>query len=194
MVTQKELLEKNFNDTKLAAQITKDITSSLSVETIVDKVYQNVNKLMAAESFGIGIYNIDKQTIEFSGFIERNEKIDFIEFAISDKNRYAVWCFENEKEIIINDNKNEYKKYIQVHKAPIVGKSPESLVYLPLFTKEKKIGVLTVQSFTKNAYSDYHVNILKNIGLSIAIALDNAYLYQNLEEKVNSGISTSTVR
>ena len=185
VVTQKELLEKNFNDTKLAAQITKDITSSLSVETIVDKVYQNVNKLMAAESFGIGIYNIDKQTIEFSGFIERNEKIDFIEFAISDKNRYAVWCFENEKEIIINDNKNEYKKYIQVHKAPIVGKSPESLVYLPLFTKEKKIGVLTVQSFTKNAYSDYHVNILKNIALSIAIALDNAYLYQNLEEKVN---------
>lgn len=32
-------------------------------------------------------------------------------------------------------------------KAPVAGQSPESIIYLPLFTKEKKIGVITVQSF-----------------------------------------------
>jgi hypothetical protein len=71
-----------------------------------------------------------------------------------------------------------------VRLAPLGGHSPLSLIYLPLFTKEKKIGVLTVQSFSKHAYSEFHVNILKNLALSIAIALDNASLYENLEEKV----------
>lgn len=184
VIKQKELLEKNFQDTKLVAQMTKDISSSLSVETIVSKVYQNINTLMNSESFGIGLYNPVAHSLQFPGFIERNEKMPFFEFHCSDKDRYAVWCFDNEKEIIINDNRTEYSKYIKVLKAPVAGKSPESLIYLPLFTKDKKIGVLTVQSFTKDAYSEYQVNILRNLALSIAIALDNASLYENLEEKV----------
>ena len=181
---QKEQLEKNFQDTKLIAQITKDISASLSVETIVSKVYENVNTLMSAESFGIGLYNPKTESLQFPGFIERSEKMPFFEFFLKDKDRYAVYCFDNEKEVIINDNRLEYNKYIKVLKVPVAGQSPESIIYLPLFTKEKKIGVLTVQSFSKNAYSDYQVNILKNLALSIAIALDNASLYENLEEKV----------
>lgn len=181
---QKEQLEKNFLDTELVAQITKDITSSLSVETIVSKVYENVNNLMSAESFGIGLYNNETQSLQFPGFIERSEKMPFFEFFLADKNRYAVYCFDNEKEVVINDNRKEYNKYLKELKAPVAGQSPESIIYLPLFTKEKKIGVLTVQSFTKNSYSDYQVNILRNLALSVAIALDNASLYENLEEKV----------
>lgn len=177
-------IEKNYNDTKLIAQITKDITASLSVETIVSKVYENVNTLMSAESFGIGLYNQATESLQFPGFIERRTKMDFFEFFLRDKDRYAVFCFENEKEVVINDNRNEYNKYIKVLKTPVAGQSPESIIYLPLFTKEKKIGVLTVQSFTKNAYNEYQVNILRNLALSIAIALDNASLYENLEEKV----------
>ncbi len=181
---QKELLEKNFNDIKLTAEITKDIASSLSVENIVSTVYEKVNNLMPAESFGIGLYNPATESLQFPGFIEASKKMDFFEFFLHDKERYAVWCFEKEKEIVMNDVANEYTKYIKARLAPIAGKSPNSLIYLPLFTKEKKIGVLTVQSLSTNAYSEFHLNILKNLALSIAIALDNAGLYQNLEEKV----------
>ena len=186
---QKELLEKNFNDIKLTAEITKDIASSLSVENIVSTVYEKVNNLMSAESFGIGIYNPATESLQFPGFIEQSNKMDFFEFFLKDKDRYAVWCFDNEKEIIINDVEVEYDKYIKVRLAPVAGSSPLSLIYLPLFTKEKKIGVLTVQSFAKNSYSEFHVNILKNLALSIAIALDNAGLYENLEEKVKERTS-----
>jgi transcriptional regulator with GAF, ATPase, and Fis domain len=181
---QKELLEKNFNDIKITAEITKDIASSLSVENIVSTVYEKVNNLMSAESFGIGIYNPLTESLQFPGFIEQSQKMDFFEFFLKDKERYAVWCFDNEKEIVINDVEVEYSKYLKVRLAPLAGHSPLSLIYLPLFTKEKKIGVLTVQSFSKHAYSEFHVNILKNLALSIAIALDNAGLYENLEEKV----------
>ena len=186
---QKELLEKNFNDIKLTAEITKDIASSLSVENIVSTVYEKVNNLMSAESFGIGIYNPLTESLQFPGFIEQSQKMDFFEFFLKDKERYAVWCFDKEKEIVINDVEVEYSKYLKVRLAPLGGHSPLSLIYLPLFTKEKKIGVLTVQSFSKDAYSEFHVNILKNLALSIAIALDNAGLYENLEEKVKERTS-----
>ncbi|MGZ4038463.1 MAG: GAF domain-containing protein [Bacteroidia bacterium] len=181
---QKEQLEKNFQDTKLVAQITKDLSSSLSLETIVSKVYENVNNLMSAESFGIGLYNSQTKSIQFNGYIEHSEKMPFFEFPVSDKNRLAVYCFEKESEIIINDLQKEYNKYIKNLGAPVAGGSPESIVYIPLFNKDKKIGVITVQSFIKHAYSDYQISILRNLALSISIALDNASLYENLEEKV----------
>lgn len=69
-------------------------------------------------------------------------------------------------------------------KAPVSGKDSSSIVYIPLYAKGKIIGVFTVQSFEKNAYSEYQFNILKNLAVSIGIALDNANLYQNLEQKV----------
>jgi serine phosphatase RsbU (regulator of sigma subunit)/putative methionine-R-sulfoxide reductase with GAF domain len=181
---QKELLEKNFNDVKLSAEIAKAIASSLSVETIVSKVYENVRSILNAESFGIGLYNEQNQTIGFSGFIEKGEKLPYVEVSLNDKERYAVMCFEKDLEVIINDHQKDYIKYTNHLKKSIVGELPESLIYLPLYTKEKKIGVVTAQCFTKNAFQDFHVNILKNMALSIAIALDNASLYQNLEVKV----------
>ncbi len=184
VIKQKELLEKNFNDVKLSAEIAKDIAASLSVETIVAKVYDNVKSIVNAESFGIGLYNPETKTIQFSGFIEKGEKLPFVEIPITESERYAVISFDREIEIIINDHEKEYIKYTKELKKSLVGEFPESLVYLPLYTKEKKIGVLTAQSFSKNSFLEYQVNILKNIALSIATAMDNANLYQNLEQKV----------
>ena len=184
VIKQKELIEKNFNDVKMSAEIAKVIASSLSVETIVSQVYQNLQSIVKAESFGIGLYNEENKTIGFSGFIEKGEKLPFVFVTMEDKERYAVMCFEKDMEIVINDHAKEYIKYTKNFKKSIVGETPESLVYLPLYTKEKKIGVLTAQCFAKNAYQDYQINILRNMALSIAIALDNASLYENLEHKV----------
>ena len=60
---------------------------------------------------------------------------------------------------------------------------PESILYLPLTTKHEVIGVITVQSFQKNAYTDYHVNILRNIAVYTAIALENADALQQIENQ-----------
>lgn len=181
---QKEQLEKNFNDTKLVAQISKVITASLSVETIVSMAYENINNLMNAESFGIGLYNAKSQSLQFNGFIERANKMPFFEFFLKDKDRFAVWCFEHEQEMLMNDVENDYQKYIKDLGKPIFGDAPKSVIYMPLFSKEKKIGVITVQSFSKNAFSEYQLNILRNIANSVAIAVDNAALYEDMEGKV----------
>ncbi len=57
---------------------------------------------------------------------------------------------------------------------------PKSVVYLPLWNKDKTIGVMSAQSFKKEAYSDYHVNMLRNLAAFSAIALENADAYRRL--------------
>jgi signal transduction histidine kinase len=50
--------------------------------------------------------------------------------------------------------------------------------------------VITTQSFTKDAYTEYHVNLLRNLANYAAIALDNASAYRRLNATLNELQST----
>ncbi len=76
--------------------------------------------------------------------------------------------------------------------APHEGKQSVSLIYLPLLIKQKKLGVITVQSFQQNAYSDYHLFMLRNIAIYTAIALENAESFETLNQTVVRLQSTQT--
>ncbi len=183
-ITQKkEEIERSYKNISILSEIEQEITSSLSIEKIIEKVYENVNKIMCADVLCIGIPNLAKNTIEFPGFIERGVKYSS-SYSLNDDTRFPVLCYKNRQEIFINDLRNEYKNYIPYIPVPLVGDRPESIIYLPLFSKGKVIGVITVESFKKNAYTRYHLDMLKSLAVYIAIALENAKLYENLEERV----------
>ncbi len=180
-----EEIEKNYNDTRLLGEIAKELSSSLSIETIVSSVYKNINRLMRTDSFGIALFDPQNYVLEFNGFRENNELVPNFQIDVTDLNRLGSLCFHNKQEIVINDFVNEHSKYITLEVKPIYGKATSSIIYLPLYSKKEAIGVITVQSLEKDSYTNYHLSILKNLAVSIGIALDNANLYQNLEEKVN---------
>ncbi|HYG50669.1 MAG TPA: GAF domain-containing protein, partial [Flavobacteriales bacterium] len=177
-------IDKAYQDTKLLGQISKEISASLSVETIVAAVYTHVNALMDAASFGIGIYNPEDNCLHFPGFLEDGQRLENVKFNVAD-DRIASWCFKNRKEIFTNNYPRDYHKYVKELKQVVAGKRSHSIIYLPLFSKEKLVGVITIQSYQENAYTEYHMDILRNLSHSIASAMENAVLYASLEEKVN---------
>jgi len=184
VMQQKQEIEKAYQDVEMLSGIGKDITSTLSVEGIIEKVYKNVNTLMDASVFFIGIYNEKEQCIDFKGAKEKGKTFPQFHYNLDDDTRIAVWCFKNQKEVFMNDYQNERGNYLSKIKDVVVGDPPESIMYLPLNYKQKRIGVITVQSFEKNAYTDYHLKILQNIAVYSAIALENAHLHENTELEV----------
>ena len=62
---------------------------------------------------------------------------------------------------------------------------PHSLIYLPLIVKDKIIGLISVQSYHKDAYTSYHLNILKTIASYASAALYNAQSYMALQNTLN---------
>jgi len=184
---QKEELEKSFHSVKLLSEIGKQIISSLSVEKIIETVYENVNKLMDASSFWIGIYNASEQRLDYPMGIEKGKKLPFAFYNLTEDDRLPVWSFKNQKEVFVNDYLKEYHNYIPsgTPPMPVVGDSPESSIWYPLISKDRKtFGILTIQSFQKNSYVEYHLNIVRNLAVFTSIALENALLYEQVEQKV----------
>jgi len=186
LAVQKENLQQSYNNVEQLGEIGRKITSSLSVEKIISTVYDNVNSLMDASVFGIGIYNHALKRIEFPATYEDGEALPFYANAIDDENRFAVKCFNSGTEIIMGDINKEHSNYIQQVLTPHEGKQAVSLIYLPLIVKDMRLGVITVQSFQHNAYSDYHLFMLRNIAVYTAIALENAESFETLNETVST--------
>lgn len=183
VVERTQEIDKAYQNTKLIGQISRDIAEALSIEKIISKVYGNINTLMDATCFGIGIYDPIAESIKMPGFIENGESMKDFEYKIGD-DRLATWCFNNRKEIFISNYFEEYNKYIKGIQNPVSGKDSASIIYLPLWLKDRVVGLITVQSYEKNVYSEYHMDILRGLATTIAAAIENAKLYESLEDKV----------
>ncbi len=177
-------LETQSNDLVVLSDLGKQIISQLSVETINNTVYEIINNMMDAAGFGIGVVTEDNKKLTFPGYIENGVVLNSSGYDLDDNDRLAPLCFNQEVDIIINDYELELNKYIKKRLNPVVGASVQSIIYLPLKIGNKKVGVLTVQSFNVNAYSEYNVNLVKNLAVYCAIAIENANYYKKLEERV----------
>jgi len=175
---QKNNIQKTYESFTTLSEIGKDITSSLSMEEIIEKAYDNVNKLMDASAFAIGVYNKANHFLEFNGAIEKGQKLASAKDNLK-KDSYASICFKNDKKVIIN-SAEDVRKYVDKEVSSVSGDETVSLVYLPLKTGSRVIGVLTVQSFEENAYGEYELNILETLATYTAIALENARSFENL--------------
>ncbi|MBN1154611.1 GAF domain-containing protein [candidate division KSB1 bacterium] len=175
-------IHEQKNNVEQLSRIGRDITENLSIKGIIDTVYKNVNTMMNASVFGIGLYQEDQKHIVFPATKEKGETLPEFTVPLSDDDRLAVWCLKNQKDVFINDYSTDYVNYIRDLKPPMAGENPESILYLPLLHKDRTIGVITAQSFSKNAYTEYHLNILRNLAAYSAIALENADAYRQVNE------------
>lgn len=183
IASQAEVLRDAYSNLALLSEIGKDITNSLDVQTIAEKVYENVNTLMDASIFGIGLYDPATDSLIFSGIKEFRQVLQTMSVPVNEDNRLATICFNRQEEIYISNFPEEYSKYIQDPILTIKGSNSISIIYQPLTMGETRMGVLTVQTNKPNAYNQYHLNITRNISIYTAIALENAKAYHELSIK-----------
>ncbi len=183
-------LDMAFVNIRTLNEIGKKITSTLNIESIQDIVYEHVNSLMDATSFLIMFYNEPDQKLECKLSIEKGVKLPPFEIQMSEKNRFAVWCVDNASPVFMNDIDLEWNKYVSFRAKPAAGEVVSSLIYLPIMIESRIVGVISAQSFKKNAYSQYQLDMLLNLANFVAIAFDNAFAYEKIN-KANSDLKAA---
>jgi signal transduction histidine kinase/DNA-binding response OmpR family regulator len=175
---------------ELLSGIGREITASLDFETIFGKLYERVNQLADADVFGVGLYHPERQQIEYRLAIEEGKRYAPYTRDTSDPDQLPVWCIQHRQPVFINDLAVDHKNYVSRHEEKSqrledgsMSKTPQSLIYLPLEAKDRVLGLITIQSFEKNAYTDHHLNVMQSLASYTAVALDNAAAYRQLNEQ-----------
>lgn len=174
IIMQKIKLQKTNQQQKIINQVGQIISTTNDFDSIFNKLHEQISQLMDTTIFGIRIYHSEKEELEYNYEFESGARVQHGFISVHDKNIYSNWCFNNAKPIFINDNSKEYKKYVLSENYSEQRENPESLLFQPLLFNNEKLGVITVQSYNKNAYNHSQLAMLENLANYTCIAIKNS--------------------
>ena len=174
---------------ELISTIGREITASLDFDTIFVRLYERLNQLADADVFGVGLYDVQRNAIDYRLALENGKRYAPYSRDMTDRNQLPVWCIEHREAVFVNDVSTDTSKYIPSYQDTgrlledgTTSRRPQSIIYVPLIAKDRVLGIVTIQSFKKNAYAEHHVNVMQSLASYTAIALDNANAYRQLNE------------
>lgn len=193
---QHAYLEESYKNIQLLTNIGQEITASLNLNQVLFTIYNHVNKLMDATIFGIGIYYAKRQIIDFRLAMERGQRYKPYSRSMADKKQFAVACIEQKQAIRSGNIRKEYPEFVKSFDINTqledgsIAEMPCSAIYLPLLLENEAVGLISVQSFQKDAYTEHHFNLLQNLSMYVSIAIGNAQIFEQLDKK-NQDITAS---
>ncbi|AFM04087.1 serine phosphatase RsbU, regulator of sigma subunit [Bernardetia litoralis DSM 6794] len=184
-ITQQNIkLKETFSRLSILSEIGRKITATMDENALISIIKESIEHIMPVDGVGIGIYNPRSQAIEYSNFIEKDEVLPFhIESATEETKSLSVQSFLEDKEIFIVDIKKEYFQKNQQHINLLFGEVPQTAFFIPLRIREHPIGIMTIQSFKKNPYTEDNLALLRNLSTYVSIAVANANAYKLIRDK-----------
>ncbi len=186
--TQTELQDSNqrlvssYQNLKQLSEIGQMITASLEPKIILTSVYENTKSMVSMNILAFGILEEGKNEIKYKfSLIEGRYTPAPSVDSLSEENP-SSFCYNQNQELITNDLEKDFPQYvspIQKH----FGEKTSSVVYLPLKVEERFIGILTIQSYEKNAFNENQLSILRTLANYVAIGVDNADAYKTLSKR-----------
>jgi len=181
-------VDEQTKDLLLLDDIGKELTQTLDFNLVLIKIYQQFDNIFKPDSFLIGIYDKPSSIIKFPIAVEDNHKINLEDMKVEDKFRPAVWCIDNNKEIIIQ-TEQEWFDYFEQKNNPIFGQEVQTIIYQPLCVGNIIIGCLSLQSSTENAFNKKQLDMIRTITSYAAIAVANSLGYCELQKQKLATIS-----
>ena len=192
VVAQKQALERSYNDIRIISSIGQKINASLDLDKVLMSVYEHINELMDGTVFGIGLYQPERGVIQIELAMEKGNRYKPYYRSMENKNQFPVWCIENDEVVFINDLELDGRRYLDRHEYDEYEKNrvfledgayagpPQSLIYVPIRSTDKILGFITVQSFSKHAYQEVHIDILNTLAAYAGTAIVNSVEHQRL--------------
>jgi signal transduction histidine kinase len=145
------------------------LSASLEQEIIVPKIMEQLKRVIDYDSVGILLHDGNDLVIS-AGFGFSDEVIGQRLALLADDP--AVQVFKNRKPRVIANVRTD-PNWVYLPESERI----QSWMGIPLLVGEKPIGVLTVDSFEANTYSEEDAQVVQAFAHHAAIAIENSQLY-----------------
>jgi len=158
-------------------EVGKTVTAEMDIEMLFPLVMNQTNSIMGTERSSVFLY--DKKSDELWSLVATGMKDSEIRIA-SDKG-VAGWVFTNQEALVINDAYNDPRFNVAVDCKS--GFKTRNILCVPLLNSEAEcIGVLQALNSSNDKFTDADNTFLSAISDYVAIALDNAKLYDDVKK------------
>ncbi|MBN1177719.1 MAG: GAF domain-containing protein [Anaerolineae bacterium] len=159
-------------------EIGRALTSSLDLSTVLRAAMSQIQRLFLAES--VLLFQLDAQTgaLRVLRAMEGNEPVE-TDRHLPPGAGVAGWASTHGQPVLVQDAQADPRFSEQEDRCP--DGPTRALMAVPLVTSERAIGVIEVGSGEAGIYTRREMNTLQALAATLAVALDNAYLYEQMK-------------
>lgn len=175
-----EDVKRRVDELKALNEISSVAVSTLDLRKFYQNISQKIIEIFNIDTYYLAICDYEKEKIFFPFFMDKRKPIKLQPLKLKEPSGVTGWVIKNKKPLMFLDYERE-KKSLPV-KPIVIVKVTQSYIGVPILLKGKVLGVISIQSYKKNAFFPWHLDLLINIANQIALSLENAKLFKDVKE------------
>ena len=177
-----EAFKRRTDQLSTLNRIAATISNLQTQDSLLEEIFKQIQASLPLDAFYVALFDPDRQTISYPMLYENGERLqrDPIQYQ---KGSLIYEVISSAAPKLLNLSDGEYNASMGML-AGNPDRIPESILMVPLPYSERIIGAVSAQSYSKNIYSQDHLNFLQGAATQIAIAVENARLYDILQSEL----------
>jgi len=176
------------NTLTLLYEVSREITSILDREELLRRVAERIKKIVKYHVFSVMLWNEQTQHLETAFAMCCGDSIPMrLRVPL---NIGLTGSAAGERRVLRINDVTDDSRYIRCES----GVTVRSELVVPLLLRDRLIGVLDLESSEPHAFTLEHERMLSTLGSFVAVALENARLYQEAresEQRMRSELDTA---
>jgi signal transduction histidine kinase len=155
--------------------IARDLASTLDLDELLRRIVVAAAEIAEAEAGSILLYDGTARLLYFQ--VATNiDQPTMRGLIVPLKGSIAGWIVTNRKSVLTNNVHNDPRFFGEIEET--TGFPTQSMLGVPLITKEKVVGVLEVLNKKNGEFTSADESLLLVLGAQAAVAIENARLFQ----------------
>lgn len=154
-------------------------TSTLNLREQLRLLYENVNQLLRADTFLVGLYDQVRDELRVEYVVEEGWFLKPVTVPLAQAG-LSGWVIRNQKPLLHGDLEQETTLPTQPQH---ITRPARSWLGVPLMLKDRMLGLISAQSFQPNVFGPEDERFLVSVSQHVALALDNARLFGESERR-----------
>jgi HD-GYP domain-containing protein (c-di-GMP phosphodiesterase class II) len=179
-VSKLKRIEGRVKRLSLLSQLSQILNSTLDHQEVRRRAMEAATRLMKAEVGSLLLVDEEKQQLYFEVALgDKGETVKTISLNMGEG--IAGWVAQNGKPLIVNNPEKDPRFFKGVDERTEF--KTRNIICVPVKVKEKVIGALeAINKRKREDFDQEDLSLFISLADQVAIALDNARLYQELEE------------
>jgi two-component system NtrC family sensor kinase len=179
---------ENLAQLALINEVSRAATSILNVEVMLGTVTQAIQRSFGFQQVSIYRFDQGKGVLRLDVFTGVDGRTLRPERMVSLTDKVITWAAENRQTVSINE-----ADLPEHYESEREGTTVVSKLVIPIKLGVKTIAILDLESNERNAFSSRLVSALETLADQLAIAIENARLYDEVCDKVNELLSLNRI-
>ena len=159
----------------LLNEIARELTSILNLDELLGRIAELVRRLIDYQMFSILLLDASGEKLQHRFSLRFNENIH-LKHDIALGHGLVGYAAESKEAVLVSDVSKD-PRYVEANP------ETKSELVIPLIYKSKVVGVLDLEHTRRGFFTEEHQRTMTTLAAQIAIALENARLYEEIERQ-----------